>query len=229
MNLSRYISAARGAYAQGAALFRGRALTIRERALGTESRYRGEPQQPRWLASWIGRLDAGAAALRARACYLREGARPPHLPITRGEPQQPPLLLRTRVISPGAAPLRAPRWRSPKRSGPTTIPRPREAQQPRAVAQARGDPRRGAVALLARAGYLREGAGPTSGYRPEPQQPRPPASDQGYLVGRGRLVERALAIREKVSVRDIPITADSLNNLAGLLGQGVSPLPRLSC
>ena len=54
-----------------------RALAIIEKALGPEhSKYGDEPQQPRRPASGPGRPCRGAAALRARAGDLREGARP---------------------------------------------------------------------------------------------------------------------------------------------------------
>ena len=77
-------------------------------------------------------------------------------------------------------------------------------------------PSRAAIARCT--GDTRKDARPrASRHGDEPQQPRPPAQEQGDFAAARPLYERALAIREKTLGPEHPDTATSLNNLAGLL------------
>ena len=77
---------------------------------------------------------------------------------------------------------------------------------------------RGAAALRARAGDLREDARPRASLDgDEPQQPRLAASGQGDYAGARPLYERALAIYEKALGPEHPNTNVARRNLARLL------------
>ena len=170
-------------------------------------------------ASGPGRLRRRAAAVRARAGDLREGARP-RASDHRDEPQQP----RPPASGAGrprrrAAALSSARWRSARRCSAPTIPIPRRASttspscfRPRATSRARGR------STSARWRSTRRRSAPTI------RIPRPSLNNlacllqaQGDLAAARPLFERALAINEKALGPEHPDTATSLNNLASLL------------
>ena len=197
-----------------------RALAIREKVLGPE--HPDTATSLNNLASLLqaqGDLAGGAAALRARAGDLREGARP-RASRDRREPQQP----RQPASGPGRPRRRrgrssSARWRSARRRSAPSIPTPRRASttspacfRPRATSPARGR------SSSARWRSTRR--------RSAPSIPTTATSlnnlalllqAQGDLAGARPLFERALAIREKALGPEHPDTATSLNNLAPLL------------
>ncbi len=215
--LGSYRQGALGAYASARPLFE-RALAIGEKALG--------PDHPDTATSLnnlavllqdAGRSRRGAAALRARAGDLREGARP-RPSRYRDEPQQP------RRSASGQGDLAAARPFRARAGDPREGARPRpsryrdEPQQPRQLLQAQGD-LAAARPLFERALAIREKAlGPD---HPDTATSLNNLAEllqaQGDLAAARPLFERALAIREKALGPDHPDTATSLNNLAFLL------------